>query len=125
MFLDGNSHIPMEFKTGLWKDYKTTSMRKEMAFYKMLFDKCPDEILLEHDINPNIPITHWGWYYPASNYISVEEVKKRSETSVINGIIKIIEAYEAGSFPTKFYHKTCSHCSFYGICDTANTESWI
>jgi len=125
MFLDGESHVPMELKTGLWKDYKTTMMRKEMAFYKLLFDNCPNEILEENDVDPDIPITHWGWYYPASNYVTVESVKPRSETAVIKGIEKLIEAYEEGVFPTKFFHKTCSHCSFYGICDAANTESWV
>tara|TARA_R100000329_G_C7609891_1_gene216373 strand:- start:434 stop:1267 length:834 start_codon:yes stop_codon:yes gene_type:complete len=125
MFLEGESHIPMELKTGPWKEYKTTSMRKEMAFYKLLFDNCPNEILEEHNINPDIPITHWGWYYPQSHYITVEPVKPRSETAVIKGIEKLIEAYEEGVFPTKFFHKTCSHCSFYGICDAANTESWV
>ena len=125
MFLEGESHIPMELKTGPWKDYKTTMMRKEMAFYKLLFDNCPNEILEEHNVDPDIPITHWGWYYPQSHYITVEPVKPRSETAVMKGIEKLIEAYEQGVFPTKFFHKTCSHCSFYGICDAANTESWV
>ena len=125
IFIEGDNLIPFEYKTGGWKDYKTTMMRKEMAFYTLLFDNCPNEILEEHGVDPNIPITHWGWYYPASNYVTVETVKPRSETSVIKGIEKLIEAYEEGIFPTKFFHKTCSYCSFYGICDAANTESWV
>ena len=125
MFVEGESHIPMELKTGPWKEYKTTMMRKEMAFYKLLFDNCPNEVLEENGVDPDIPITHWGWYYPQSHYITVEPVKKRSETAVMKGIKDLIEAYEQGVFPTKFYAKTCSFCSFFGICDAANTESWI
>ena len=45
MFFEKDMYIPMELKTGPWKDYKVTSMRKEMAFYKLLFDNAPEDIL--------------------------------------------------------------------------------
>ena len=115
----------MELKTGGWKDWKTTMMRKEMAFYKILFENTPDEKLREWGLDPEIPISHWGWYYPAANYIYVEEVKKGSITAVKKGIAQLIHSYETGIFPTKYFAKTCSNCSFFGICDAANTESWF
>ena len=125
MFFEDGNYIPFELKTGLWKDYKTTSMRKEMAFYKLLYENCPDEILIEKGLEPNLSMSHWGWYYPASNYVLVEPVKKRSETAVIKGIQDLIEAYENGVFPTKYFYKTCSFCSFFNICEVANQESWV
>ena len=125
MFFEDGNYIPFELKTGLWKDYKTTSMRKEMAFYKLLYENCPDEILIEKGLEPNLSMTHWGWYYPASNYVLVEPVKKRSETAVIKGIQDLINAYETGIFPTKYFYKTCANCSFFNICEAANQESWV
>jgi len=115
----------MELKTGLWKDYKTTMMRKEMAFYKLLFENASDELLESANLDRNIPITHWGWYYPASNYLHMEKMKPSSVTSVKKGIAELIYAYEHGVFPTKYFARTCASCSFFGICDAANTESWL
>ena len=125
MFYEEGSYIPMELKTGLWKDYKKTMMRKEMAFYQLLFENCPRELLDTHGLDGNIPITHWGWFYPASNYVYVEPAKKGSYTSVIKGIAQMLHSYEQGIFPTKYFAKTCASCSFYGICDAANEESWL
>lgn len=125
MFYEDGSYIPMELKTGLWKDYKTTMMRKEMAFYKLLFENASDELLESANLDRNIPITHWGWYYPASNYLHMEKMKPSSVTSVRKGIAELIYAYEHGVFPTKYFARTCASCSFFGICDAANTESWL
>jgi len=125
MFYEEGSYIPMELKTGLWKDYKTTMMRKEMAFYKLLFENASDELLESANLDRNIPITHWGWYYPASNYLHMEKMKPSSVTSVKKGIAELIYAYEHGVFPTKYFARTCASCSFFGICDAANTESWL
>ena len=125
MFFEDGNYIPCELKTGLWKDYKTTSMRKEMAFYNLLYENCPDEIFIEKGLEPNLSMSHWGWYYPASNYVLVEPVKKRSETAVIKGIQDLINAYETGIFPTKYFYKTCANCSFFNICEAANQESWV
>ena len=55
MFIENNQYIPMELKTGVWKDWRTTSMRKEIAFYKLLFDNCPDEDLISHGLDPVLP----------------------------------------------------------------------
>tara|TARA_Y100000592_G_C5413942_1_gene289606 strand:+ start:91 stop:1008 length:918 start_codon:yes stop_codon:yes gene_type:complete len=125
VFREGNSLIPLELKTGPWKDYKTTSMRKEMAFYQLMIESAPEEVLIKNGLTKDMKVTHWGWYYPVSNYMYVEEAKKRSMTSVVDGIAKLLHAYEQGIFAPKFYFKTCSHCSFFGICDAAQTDSWL
>ena len=125
MFYEAGSYIPIELKTGVWKDYKSTSMRKEMAFYQLLFENTPEKILTKHDLNKDTPITHWGLYFPASNYIHLEAIKKSSMTSVLKGIAQIIASYEEGLFPTKYFARTCASCSYYGICDAVNTESWL
>ena len=46
-------------------------------------------------------------------------------TSVMNNIAKLIWSYENSHFPAKFFYKTCSHCSFFGICDAAQTDTWL
>jgi hypothetical protein len=104
MFQDGQAYIPMELKTGIWKDYKKTMMRK---------------------LDSSIPITHWSWYYPASNYVYVEGVKTSSATAVKNGLAELVHAYENKNFPAKYFARTCASCSYFGICDAANTESWL
>ena len=125
MFKDGDIYVPLELKTGAWKDWKKTMMRKEMAFYKILFENTPDEKLVEMGLDPEIPISHWGWYYPDSNHIYVEDAKKSSINSVMKGIAKLLHAYENEQFETKYFYKTCANCSFFGICEAADAESWI
>ncbi len=80
-------------------------MRKEMAFYKILFENTPDEELREIGVDPEIPISHWGWYYPAANYVYVEDAKKSSMTDVRKGIAAMIHSYETGIFPTNDFAK--------------------
>ena len=125
IFIEDGKLIPFEYKTGGWKDYKTTSMRQEMAFYQLMIENCTEEVLAKNGLNKDMEVSHWGWYYPAANHITVEPVKKRSMTSVMNNIAKLIHAYEQKHFETKFYYKTCSHCSYFGICDAANTDTWL
>ena len=84
-----------------------------------------DEVMIKNGLDPNDKVSHWGWYYPASNYIYAEERKKRSMTSVMNNIAKLIHHYERNTFPTKFFYKTCAHCSYFGICDAAQEDSWV
>lgn len=129
MFIEDGAYIPIELKTGPWKDYKRTSMRKELSFYKLLVDNAPDDVLQNAGIDRDIPITHWGWYYPVSNYIETEPVKQTSINAVMRGITQLIKAYEdkhngGEQFPTKYYFKTCQHCSFMPICDAAQSEAW-
>jgi hypothetical protein len=125
MFIQDNKYIPIELKTGPWKDYKMTMMRKEMAFYKMLVENATDESLKNANVSRDVPITNWGWYYPASNYIHVEPVKKSSYNAVMNGIVQLLHAYERKEFTAKYYYKTCSHCSFYSICPAAQESEWL
>jgi len=125
IFKEGNGYIPMEFKTGGWKDWKTGSMRKEMAFYKLMIDNSSEEVLKQAGLEPNIPVTHWSWYYPIANYMAVEEVKKSSTTAMMKSIARLIYAYEQKNFPAKFFYKTCAHCSYFGICDAAQEDTWV
>ena len=115
--LEKNSIIPVELKTGAWKDRKQTHMRNEMAFYKVLMDADPD-----CDLGP---VTHWAWYYPDSNYFQLEEVKNRNVNNIIRRIAKLIYAYEQGIFPTSYYPNKCQYCAYVGICDSAQqAELW-
>jgi hypothetical protein len=124
MFLQDGTYLPMELKTGIWKDSRNTSMRKELAFYKILFENAPDERLEELNLDRNIPIKFWGWYYPVSSYMYIEPAKKASVTSVMKGIAKMIHTYERHNFEAKYFWKTCADCSFYNICEVAQDASW-
>lgn len=125
MFIDNGKYIPIELKTGMWADWKAGDRRKEMAFYKLLVDNASQESLDNAGINRETPITHWGWYYPESNYIHVEKVKKASITSLTRLLVSIIKSYEDNDFKANYYFKTCQHCSFYPICEKAQEEAWI
>jgi len=125
MFIQDGKYIPIELKTGPWKDYKLTMMRKEMAFYKLLIENATDESLANAGIDRDIPITNWGWYYPQSNYIQVEAAKKASMNAVYRGITQLIKAYEEKEFNAKYYYNTCQHCSFYSICPAAQDSEWL
>ena len=117
--------IPFEYKTGLWKDYKTSEMRQEMAFYQLLIENSPEEVLAKNGLTKDMRVSHWGWYYPVSNYVFAEEIKKSSMTAVMKNIGKLIHAYENQTFPTKFFFKNCQNCSFFGICEGAQEDSWL
>ena len=125
IFMENGGYVPFEYKTGAWKDYKATMMRKEMAFYQLLIENAEDEVLIKNGLQPNVPVTHWGWYYPASNYAFAEKVKARNLKSVYKNIAKLIWHYEHETYPTKFFFKTCSHCSFFSLCDAAEEDSWV
>tara|TARA_R110001583_G_scaffold27647_3_gene98588 strand:+ start:984 stop:1877 length:894 start_codon:yes stop_codon:yes gene_type:complete len=125
IFMEDGGLIPMEFKTGGWKDYKTTSMRQEMAFYQLMIENCSPEVLKQAGINEITPVTHWAWYYPIANHFYVEPIKKSSMKSVMNKIALLIHAYEQQQFTAKYFYKTCAHCSFFPICDKAQEDSWL
>ena len=97
-------------------------MRQEMAFYQLMIENSSDEVLHQFGLTRDMPVTHWGWYYPVSNYVQVEPVKKRSMTSVKRNIAKLIQAYEQNYFELKIFYKTCSHCSYFGICPAAQIQ---
>jgi hypothetical protein len=94
-------------------------MRKEMAFYQLLFEESTAEKLIEVGLDPAIGVTHWGWFYPASNYLYVEPVKPRSMTSVINALGKLVDAYLTQDFPYKYFWKKCDKCGFKNSCEAA------
>ena len=119
IFLEDGKYILMELKTGIWKDSKRSNMRGEMAYYKLLFEQATDEELIENGLDPNIPITHWGWFYPDSNFLYVEDCVRASETAVRKKFAKLIQSYETGIFPASYYYKKCVHCAYMPICDAA------
>ena len=130
VFKENGGYVPFEFKTGKWADSKKTSMRKEMAFYQLLIENAPDEVLIKNGLEPNVPVTHWGWYYPAANYVFAEPNKYKNGNpmalpSVMKNIAKLIWHYENETYPTKFFFKTCSHCSYFSLCDAAEADSWV
>jgi CRISPR/Cas system-associated exonuclease Cas4 (RecB family) len=125
MFIDDGKYVPIELKTGLWADWKTGDRRKEMAFYKFLVENANQESLDAAGIDRDIPITHWGWYYPESNHIHVEPVKKASMSSLTRLFVNMIKSYEDDNFEAKYYYKTCQHCSFYPICEKAQEDVWL
>ena len=92
-------------------------MRNEMAFYKVLMDADPDVSM--------DPITHWAWYYPDSNYFQLEPIKPLNENNIPKRIAKLIKAYEDYRFPASYFPAKCQHCSFIGLCDSAQqAELW-
>lgn len=127
IFIEGNSLIPFEYKTGAWKErpYKYTSMRKEMGFYKLLIENSPNEVLEKYGLNKDMEVTHWGWYYPVSNFVYTEKVKTRTMSAVTDSIAKLLSAYENREFNPKFFFRTCQSCSYFGICEGADTDSWL
>jgi CRISPR/Cas system-associated exonuclease Cas4 (RecB family) len=117
VFQEGENIIPVELKTGAWKDKKQPYMRKEMAFYKVLMDADPD-----CELNP---VTQWAWYFPDSNYFQLEEVKNMYVKDITRRIAKLIYSYEQGVFPASYYYGKCQYCSYIGICDSAQkAELW-
>jgi len=126
VFIENGKLIPFEYKTGSWKDSKMSGMRQEMAFYQLMIENSPEEILEKHGLTKDMEVSHWGWYYPVANHITVEEVKKRSMTALWDNIAKLIHAYEQKEFATSFWRQTCSeYCSYYGICPAAQEDAWL
>jgi len=125
MYHDGGKYVPIELKTGLWKEWKKTSIRREMSFYKMLFDLADDEQIESLGLDPNIEITHWGWYYPESNYLHIEKIKTASINATKKGLARLIHSYEFNDWEAKYFWKTCPDCSYYNLCDKAQAESFF
>ena len=120
MFYENGGYILMELKTGAWKDTKKTSMRKEMSFYKLLFESADPELVRSFGLDPEIPITHWGWYFPPSNYVYAEPVSNRSAVAMLNSMDKLINSYLENEFAAAYYYKKCIHCGHYDHCEAAD-----
>jgi len=119
LFQIEDHYVLMELKTGLWKDSKKTFMRKEMAYYKVLYEQSSEEQKIKFGLDPTIPIKQWGWYFPASNHIYIENCLTRSETGVWHSIQKLITAYYQDYFEYKWFYKKCIHCSHIDICEAS------
>tara|TARA_E500000305_G_scaffold110230_1_gene117528 strand:+ start:259 stop:1152 length:894 start_codon:yes stop_codon:yes gene_type:complete len=117
LFIVDGGYTPLELKTGVWKDSKATHMRKEMAFYKILFDNATDEDKIEAGLDPEMEFTNWGWFFPASNYIFLEPVKARTEVSVEKAMQKLVDSYLLMEFPYDDFYKKCRACGLYSICE--------
>jgi len=121
IFYEDGGYILMELKTGAWKETsgKKSSMRKEMAFYKMLYENSNPEDIIAAGLDPEIPINHWGWYFPASNYVYTEKVSSRSATAVLNSMDKLINSYLEDQFNDTYFYKKCIHCGHFDHCEAA------
>ena len=119
IFLEDGGYIPMELKTGKWKESAKTRMRKEMAFYKLLYENATEESLEKAGLDPAIPFTHWGWYFPASNYVYAEKVSDRSEQAMLRSIAKLINSYKEDEFDFAYFYKKCIHCGHFNHCEAA------
>ena len=76
------------------------------------------------DVNGNVFIATkattegFGWKWE-------KDIFKPSKIHCINNKGKVLWSYEQANFPAKYYYKTCSHCSYFGICDGAQQDSWL
>ena len=101
LFADDDGFALMELKTGKYKARsKVPSMRKEMAFYKMM---------LEHSKHAEfLPITHWGWEFPGGGinggegptiYYEPTEKKWAAMKSVEKALQRLVKAHIDMEFP--------------------------
>lgn len=111
VFKEDDHFIPMELKTGAWKDSKKTGLRRELAFYKLLMDSSDDCDFA--------PIKHWGWYFPENNHLTIEPVKKQTTNALKKSIAAMIFAYELDEFTPSYFHKKCVWCEYQDICPAA------
>jgi hypothetical protein len=123
IYRDGDDVVPVELKTGPWKDNKASSMRKEMAYYKLLMESDPA-------FEDMLPVTQWGWWYPASGVVHIEKCTRysRAMESTKKDIAAILYCYENDDWPAHFVYQRCPQwCSFVGECDKAKMEigGWI
>ena len=127
IYFEDDMYIPFELKTGPWSKSpsKATRMRQEMAFYKLLYDEASDAHLAEHGLDSQYDIGMWGWYYPASNHVTIEKVKKVSTTALKKKIATLIHAYEKNDFPANYSDWNCPSCSYYEICPAADMAGWL
>jgi|TARA_R100001463_G_scaffold45773_1_gene94205 CRISPR/Cas system-associated exonuclease Cas4 (RecB family) len=143
IFSDDMGFALMELKSGKYKaKSKVPSMRKEMAFYKMMLEHSPHQEFL--------PITNWGWEFPGGDInggegaaIYYEDAKKGGKyamRSVEKSLVKLIRAHMDMDFPSNPWlgkmregetletmlennRLKCSwcdlkeHCSFWSITD--------
>ena len=101
---DGTYNI-FELKTGQWKDYMKSKIRKELSFYY---------ILLEDQLDA--PVEHISWFYPRVDYFDMEKIKKQSIKAAYKSIEKLVNAIKEDNFPATFHHAKCSSCFLLEEC---------
>ena len=126
IFEDGEGGFAlMELKTGKWKTRKSSDMRAEMQFYKMMLENSPHGEFL--------PITHWGWEFPGGNinkgdgihwdYQSVNDRSARNTPAVVERRLKkLVKAHLDKSFPASRNEFKCAWCDFLDICPAWTLE---
>jgi len=95
----------LELKTGIWKDYKLSKIRKELVFYSILLEKQVDN-----------EIKSISWFYPKMNHFDTEVIKKRTVTSVYKQLEKMIASHENNDFGSSYNYKKCENCMFLQEC---------
>ena len=109
LFADDDTFALMELKSGKYNTRsKPGSMRKEMAFYKMM---------LEHSNHAEfLPITHWGWEFPGGGInggdgpaIFYEKERATSMQSVEKALQKLVKAHIDMEFPPDPWMKRKLH----------------
>lgn len=104
MEADGTYNI-FELKTGQWRPYMKSKIRKELAFYY---------ILLEDQLDA--PIGYISWFYPRVEYFDIEKIKKQSINAARKSIEKLVNAIKEDNFPSTFHHKKCESCFLIEEC---------
>ena len=101
---DGKYNI-FELKTGQWKPYMKSKIRKELGFYY---------ILLEGQLDADIG---WiSWFYPRVNYFDIEKIKKQSINGTYKSIEKLVDAIRTNTFKATFHDRKCSNCFLLEEC---------
>lgn len=101
---DGSLNI-LELKTGNWKPYKKSKIRKELCFYAWLL-----EGQVDGEIN-NI-----SWLYPKVDYFDTEIIKKRTMTAVRKQFERMIESYELDEWDSSYNEHKCQSCQHLKEC---------
>lgn len=101
---DGKYNI-FELKTGVWKSYMKSKIRKELGFYY---------ILLEGQLDADIG---WiSWFYPRMDYFDIEKIKKQSIKGTYNSIEKLVTAIKTDEFKSTFHTRKCEKCFLLEEC---------
>lgn len=101
---DGTYNI-MELKTGQWKSYMKSKIRKELSFYA---------ILLEGQLDA--PIGWISWLYPRVDYFDIEKVKAQSIKGMYKSMQKLVDNTKNDDFPATFHHAKCGSCFLLDEC---------
>ena len=107
LYKTDNGYMTFEYKTGKWKDYGLSSIRRETVFYKLV---------LERSSMPKGSITQIGWYYPLEQVVMVEKPSPYTLNSIVKIINNIKNSWNNNDFPMKDSSYTCDYCPFIEKC---------